>query len=385
MKETMPEPSSQFEKPQVQRSFEVSIVTAEEAEANIPTPVRDNAFWRQFKSRGFAAHRIKESLTNKVFYIPLPFRTEANLTILHFRVPYKFARHYLDENVQGVARRENPELLKIQDGHDWAAGALWFMEYTKSDLGSQGNSQNGDYPELCMTFTATEDKGRKSIEYSNKYTIASVVANADFPSISAKLLLNNRAAIVAGRLIAGFDKNPGEIDVKAMGNEVSHLVVKSREGKQLLVLEIPKIDILDSLRSQIRLLRQAIKIYGLWRALIPPLKMILRIIPVIRNVVRADRCDGYTTLDLPFTGMPRRLRMDSDMNPWSLKMGELSSKDIFKYIDSEDRMFGALFQHAEFETIIKAHFRGAFSLAEEGIDWLSKKVGTVTIKEDLSG
>jgi hypothetical protein len=92
---------------------------------------------------------------------------------------------------------------------------------------------------------------------------------------------------------------------------------------------------------------QTVKIYGKWRGLTPAFKTIARMIVGLRNYVAADRCDGYTTLDLPFIGMPRRLRMDSDMNPWTLKIRELNAGEMIKYIDKEDRMFGALLLHAE--------------------------------------
>jgi hypothetical protein len=175
MKEPMPEPSSQFKPIQFQKNLEVSIVAPMEAEATVPSPIRLNAFGKEFEPRRFAAYRINEISTGKVFYIPMPFRAEANLAILHFRVPYGDACQYLSENVEEVARTNNPPLLKITQNEDtWAAGALWFMQYTKSDLGCQGNSQSGDYPELCMTFTATEDTTREVIPYMNKYTIASL-------------------------------------------------------------------------------------------------------------------------------------------------------------------------------------------------------------------
>ena len=74
--------------------------------------------------------------------------------------------------------------------------------------------------------------------------------------------------------------------------------------------------------------------------------------------------------------------MDSDMDPWSFKLGELDSEGIVKYIDPHDKMFGALLQHAEFETMVKAKFRGAFALAEAGTTWLRHHVGSVTLKED---
>jgi len=366
---------------QPQRSFEVSIVDAEKAEINVQSPVQHNGFWKQFQPRRFAAYCIKEIVSRKVYYIATPFRTEANLVILHFKVPYEYACRYLSENAQDVARLENSPLLKLlENDHEWAAGALWFMEYTKSDLGSQGNSHNGDYPELCMTFTATDNDSKKAIAYQGKYTIASVVASAYFPSISAKLLLNNHAAIVAGRMVAGFDKHWGMIDVSTIANGV-RFVVRPLGGDQVFAIEVPTVGTYESLRNQIRLFKETIRLYGTLRALISALRMILRMIPGIRDLITADRCDGYTTLNFPFNGMPRRLRMDSDMNPWSFQIAELSN-EVITHIDPEDRMFGALLLHAEFETMVKAKFRGAFALAEAGSTWLRYHLGTVVERED---
>jgi len=367
--------SAQFEGSQLQLGFKVLVVSAAEAESHVPSPVRGNAFWNQFNPRRFAAYRIEETTKGNVFYVAIPFRAEANLTILHFRVAYEVAQQYLEKNAEAVARTENPPLLKIiEDNKEWAAGALWFMEYTKSDLGSQGNSQAGDYSEVAMTFTAT-DHGRHEVTGKGKYTGASVLATSNFPTITAKLLVNNWAAIVGGRAVGGFDKHAAEVEMTTTERGV-RTAARHLDGKQLFAIEIPKVGTCESLNNQIRLLRQKARLFGLWTVLSATVKMTLRMIPGLRNLLTADRCDGYTTLRPPFPGMPRRYRLDSDMNPWSVKFGELNSDDITDGIDAGDEMFGALLKNAEFETSLRAQFRGTFGPAESGVDWLRSRVNS---------
>ena len=369
--------SPQLEGGQLQPRFKVLVVSATEAELHVPSPVQGNAFWNQFNPRRFAAYRIEETTSGKVVYVATPFRAEANLAILHFRVAYELAHQYLETNAESVVRTENPPLLKIiEDNKEWAAGALWFMEYTKSDLGSQGDSQAGDYAEVAMTFTATEH-GRHEVTGKGRYTGATVLATSYFPTITAKLVLNNWAAIVGGRAVGGFDKHAAEVEMTVTERGV-RASARLLDGKQLFVIQIPKVGACESLKNQIRLLREKARLFGLWAVLSATAKMALRMIPGLRNLITADRCDGYTTLRPPFPGMPRRLRMDSDMNPWSVKLGEINSEDITDGIDAGDEMFGALLKNAEFETSLNAQFRGAFGLAENGVAWLHDQVGRPT-------
>ena len=367
--------SPQFEGSQLQPEFKVLVVPAAEAESRVPSPLRGNAFWNQFNPRRFAAYRIEKATRDITVYVPIPFRAEASLAILHFRVNYEIARQYLEKHAEAVANDENPLLLKIvEDNKDWAAGALWIMEYTKSDLGTQGNSQAGDYLEVAMTFTAT-GSGCHKVDGRGRYTGAAVHATSDFPTITAKLLVNNLAAIVGGRAVGGFDKHAAELKIAATEGGM-RATAKLLDGKQLLAIEIPRVGMCESLNNQVRLLREKARLFGLWTVLSVIVKMTVRLIPGLRNLLMADRCDGYTTLRMPFPGMPRRLRLDSDMNPWSVKLGELISKDITDTINGDDEMFGALLKSAEFMTSIRAQFRGAFGPAESGVDWLRIKANS---------
>jgi len=375
----MSDPLTQCDDIQLRSAFEVSIVSVNEAELHVPSPVRDNAFWNQLKPLRFTAYRIKEKADDGVFYIPIPFRTEANLTILHFRVPYEVARRYLDENAERLAHTKNPPLLKVvEKDKEWAAGALWLMEYTKTDLGRQGNSQAGDYSEVVLTFTATDLGRQEGIVYGGRYTVASVLANSDFPSITAKLLLNNRVAIVAGRVAVGLDKHAGKIDVTKTEREALRFVARLSDDRQLFAIEIPKVGTWESLSNNIKLAGQTIRLFGLRTALSAAAKMTLRMIPGMRDLLTADRYDWYATLDSQFDDMPRRGRMDSDMNPWSIKLGMLNSRNITDGIDVQDTMFGALLRQAEFETVLTAQFRGAFGPTESGVEWLRRSVGAPT-------
>ncbi|MEZ4254748.1 MAG: acetoacetate decarboxylase family protein [Polyangiales bacterium] len=359
-----------------------------------PSPMDDSSpLWTQVKklSGGDFGVRIENVKTGEARYVRSPFRTESDASIFYFRVPYQVAVDYLGPREDEQGNELFPPILRVVDetsDQNWAVGAIWFVDYHRTDLGTAGNGSNGEYHEVVLTLQAAEPNGASSVTDEGPMSAAAIALCGRFPTITARLVLDNDWAIAFGREFLGFDKYRGDVTFK--DGSVSATI----DGESAIrAVKLPKPSAFDTSDAQLQLLfritdyggvdtglamlkknAQRIAREGLIASTLSPLKNSAR---DWRDSLAPDIQTGAGTLaGFGFPAMPRISNVYYDFYVSTSSSTRKINKAYLKTAAADDDPHFGILAHAEVEAFFRApNMRVAFGLSPEGkaqIDTLLK-------------